>query len=289
QTEDDDFPLYYEDLSDEWRERLDTLHTPVAATIWGFDGGYVRSISFDFQASTWYGVVRHNPADFTSSSATFSSATYRLQGDTIFGGNIYKVLRRDDGVYCGAIRKSADEQQVFYRPGEMNGVYEPSLGKEYLLYDFSVKEGDTVCAYNGFMDTSCEYYSERPIMAQWEVLSVRTIDGRKHIIVKDGNTAKEVEWIEGIGTRNLLFSRTMHCLTGYDSYWTLCAADSEGNILYSFDTKEIGVHNDCPDFYPLAIENVSTDSHTATKLIRDGQLLIRCNGKTYNAQGAEVK
>ncbi|MCR5050695.1 MAG: hypothetical protein K6A36_06375, partial [Paludibacteraceae bacterium] len=46
QTEDDDFPLYYEDLSDEWRERLDTLHTPVAATIWGFDGGYVRSISF---------------------------------------------------------------------------------------------------------------------------------------------------------------------------------------------------------------------------------------------------
>ena len=40
---------------------------------------------------------------------------------------------------------------------------------------------------------------------------------------------------------------------------------------------------------PTAIENVQSNKAQGTKFFRDDQLLIEKNGKTYNAQGAEVK
>ena len=36
------------------------------------------------------------------------------------------------------------------------------------------------------------------------------------------------------------------------------------------------------------IDNVQSDKVQSTKVIRDGQLLIERNGKTYNAQGALI-
>lgn len=41
--------------------------------------------------------------------------------------------------------------------------------------------------------------------------------------------------------------------------------------------------------YPEGIENVQRNKVQGTKVIRDGQLLIERNGKTYNAQGVEIK
>ena len=38
-----------------------------------------------------------------------------------------------------------------------------------------------------------------------------------------------------------------------------------------------------------AIDNVQSGKVQSTKVIKDGVLLIERNGKTYNAQGAEVK
>lgn len=240
-------------------------------------------------ATTWYCINRYTHWE---QAPTFSSVTYHLQGDTLFGDTIYKTLRREDGVYCGAIRKSANGQQVYYRPGE-GEEYPPSLGKEYLLYDFDVKVGDTVLAYNGFMDTADEEYSQfssdHSIMDTLEVTSVEIISDRKHVHVKGSPWQKEGEWIEGIGTRNLLFCKDWNMYAGaYFSLWTLCAADSEGNVLYSFDTEHIGIINDCPNWEVLAVDNIPT-IHSATKHLEDGQLLIEHNGKIYNALGAEVK
>ena len=288
QTENLDFPIYYEGVNETLKERLDTLHTPVAATVWGMHGGgfVLNKISFGFQASAWYGVVRHTPMSFTNEDVSFSSFAYYLRGDTAFHDTIYQTLRNGDGVYCGAVRQSADGQQVYYRPGELGGIYPPSMGKEYLLYDFGVKEDDIIYAYDGFMDTSCE--QEGSALAMWKVVSNQVIEGRKHVVVQNVSTQQEVEWIEGIGTRNILFSKTMHCLTGYDSYWTLCVADEE-SVLHSYDARDIGIVNECPNWWVrLPIENVEVKK-TSTKIIRDGQLLIQCNGKTYNAQGGEVR
>ena len=242
-------------------------------------------------ATTWYCVDAY--FDFPTQALTnFTAVTYSLQGDTVFGGTTYQTLRREDGVYCGALRQTADGQQVFYRPGELGGVYGPSLGKEYLLYDFSIHVGDTVYAYDGFMDTSCEGNMEPgdTITPAWVVLSIDTINGRKHVMVKNEKNI-QVKWIEGVGTCNILFSRTMHCMTGYDSYWTLCAADNEGNILYSYDVDHLGIHNECPSWKLIdeGIKSTSADNTRARTFLRDGQLLIQTPLGTFTTTGQQIE
>lgn len=227
------------------------------------------------QATTWHCVSVYRTV-FDDDNVSFSPATYRLQGDTLFGDTRYKTLRSENGTYWGAVRKTADGQQVYYRPGEGTGKFPASLGKEYLLYDFSVKEGDTVVAYSGFMDTSIEEGTPNPYnppMDSMVVVSVNVIDGRKHVQILmlnylNQHLTQEVEWIEGIGTRNILFCYDRNFLPGNNwGLYTLCAEDSEGNILYSFDTDYLGVHNNCPDF--TLITN-TPPSDTIPLFIKDG-------------------
>ena len=143
------------------------------------------------------------------------------------------------------------------------------------------------------MDTSCEQ-SQEPgdsITPAWKVLSIDTIDGRKHIKVEGGNQSSRIEWIEGIGTCNILFSRTMHCMTGYDSQWTLCAADSEGSILYSFDVDHLGIHNECPTWKPIddALHSTPADNSRARKFLRDGHIYIETPLGTFDATGRKAE
>ena len=68
--------------------------------------------------------------------------------------------------------------------------------------------------------------------------------------------------------------------TGYDL--TLTAKDNSGNII---EETTIPFHTD----YPEGIEDVQSDEVQSTKVIKDGQVLILRNGKTYTMQGQEVK
>ena len=127
------------------------------------------------------------------------------------------------------------------------------------------------------------------------VVSVNVIDGRKHVQILvlnylNQHLTQEVEWIEGIGTRNILFCYDRNFLPGNNyGLYTLCAADSEGNVLYSFDTDYLGIHNNQCQLEPLAIENVHTDSSSASKLLREGQLIIERDGKTFNTIGQIIQ
>ena len=84
-------------------------------------------------------------------------------------------------------------------------------------------------------------------------------------------------------TQNAGFSFTITGLdsgTGYDL--TLTAKDNSGNII---EETTIPFHTD----YPEGIEDVQSDEVQSTKVIKDGQVLILRNGKTYTMQGQEVK
>ena len=70
--------------------------------------------------------------------------------------------------------------------------------------------------------------------------------------------------------------------TDVEYTYTVTAKDSDDGVIYtktgSFTTQA-----------SQGIDNVQTDKVQGTKIIRDGMLLIEKNGKTYNAQGVEVK
>jgi hypothetical protein len=84
-------------------------------------------------------------------------------------------------------------------------------------------------------------------------------------------------------TQNAGFSFTITGLdsgTNYDL--TLTAKDNSGNTI---EETTIPFHTD----YPEGIEYVQSDEVQSTKVIKDGQVLILRNGKTYTMQGQEVK
>ena len=224
-------------------------------------------------------------------SVRYSSIAYYLQGDTIINDTTYQACWRNNGEYFGGIRKSTNGQQVYYRPKEPLVITEPAEPSEYLLYDFDVQVGDSLRAFDCSCPLCCDYEGCDPTLnTKWEVLETSIIDGRKHVRVRGGQRGHTIEWIEGIGTRNIFFEDPEYDVVyGEEVTYALCATDDEGNTLYSFDIDDLGIHNDCPNWEVLAVENVRSNDVQSTKMLRDGQLLIECNGKTYNAQGAEVR
>ena len=247
-------------------------------------------------ATMWYGFQYYQSYPYEGCTPVITDILYGLEGDTLINDKHYRQIRYTNeyenitNVYRGAIRQSEDGQQVYYIPWGSN--------LEYLLYDFDVKPNDTIYAYGGFNDISCEELAEieqdREITPAWVVVSMQTIDGRKHISVQNKEYGVDLEWIEGIGTRHILWAQGRTCYaTGLQIQFqhTLCAVDSEGNILYSYDTDYLGIRNNCPDWELIdeAVDNVSNETPSATKILRDGHLYIIVNEKEYTADGMLIR
>ena len=244
------------------------------------------------QAVMWYGIQYYHSYPQEEHTPLITNLTYSLEADTLINGKQYHQIlftheyEHITNAYRGGIRQSEDRQQVYFIPW--------GAQTEYLLYNFNVKQGDTVYAYAGFNDISCVEMSEddpdKTITPAWIVMNVQTIDGRKHIIVKkDGDN---FEWIEGIGTQHILWSEGRTCYaTGMEIRFqhTLCAADSEGNILYSFNTDNIGIRNNCEDWEIIeTIDYVPSNRSVATKILCNDQILIERDDKTYTLTGQRI-
>ena len=209
-------------------------------------------------ATQWFGIQYHHDYPQSEHTPIITEITYNLGPDTLINTKLYRQIRYTNeskkvtNAYHGAIRQSEDRQEVYYIPS--------GIDKEYLLYNFDVEQGDTVYAYAGFYDASCveviEYEQHQSITPAWIVQDIQVIDGRKHITIQQD--AHVVEWIEGIGTKHILWPVGRGCYaTGMEIQFqhTLCAADSEGNTIYSFDTDYIGIRNNCPDWAVLSQES----------------------------------
>ena len=246
------------------------------------------------QAVSWYGVHYYHGYPQESQVPLITDIKFSIDGDTIINGSPYKKILYthlfDDifDAYRGAIRYSTDKQQVYFVPWGSQ--------VEYLLYDFSVNQGDVVRAYNGFYDISCEEMAqedpESSITPAWTVLDIKTMDGRKHISVQNKANGNITEWIEGIGTQHIFWPVGRSCLpTGmeYQTVRTLCVEDGDGNILYSFNTDDLGIRNDCPEWKLLPIAHIHAKTPSATKLFHNAQILILRGERTYTITGQEVK
>ena len=210
------------------------------------------------QATQWFGIQYRHDYPQSEHTPIITGITYNLGPDTLINTKLYRQIRYTNeskkvtNAYHGAIRQSENRQEVYYIPS--------GIDKEYLLYNFDVEQGDTVYAYAGFYDASCveviEYEQHQSITPAWIVQDIQVIDGRKHITIQQD--AHVVEWIEGIGTKHILWPVGRGCYaTGMEIQFqhTLCAADSEGNTIYSFDTDYIGIRNNCPDWAVLSQES----------------------------------
>ena len=213
-------------------------------------------------------------------------SNYSVLKDTIIGNYTYQLLSNNRG----AIRYSDDGMKFYYL----------SKSGEYLLCDFSLQVGDTCYAYIGTATYENEENSLQDagfnLVQPWVVTSREIIDKRVHIkmswCVEELNYTFETEMIQGIGSNRFIFPmQTGFMMIGGAPSYTLCAFKEDDNI-YSFDLTEEGIKNDCPNWEMIpkeAIETIPADISSATKLLRDGQILILRNGKTYTITGQRIE
>ena len=161
-------------------------------------------------------------------------------------------------------------------------------GEECVLYDFSLEVGDTLPVMKYDEKTRGEMF--RVV----DVSMVTLLDGEKY---KKWTLACGYEYIENIGAINgkglgnyVAFGPNADMATYLGS--PLVCASRNGKLLYQMDDAEmerIGAKCLCDGYVGTYIETISIPNSDANKLIRNGQLLIIHEGKTYNIMGIEVK
>jgi hypothetical protein len=190
----------------------------------------------------------------------------------------------------GELRFTEEDKQVYF-------YYDNT---EYLLYDFGAQVGDQLQIFSGINNYNYHDYYETytHVVTRREYLD----DGRIKLTsipffgdpVPDDineNNYLSVTWIEGVGSEHGIVHNNINNLPGMGTEWWLLCAYRDDECRYTTDDPEYAplgcVYNEGDVIN--AVENVSPSVPSAQKIIKDGQIYILRNGKTYTMQGQEVK
>ena len=215
---------------------------------------------------------------------------YQLEEDTTINQHTYIKLvysytnnSTTENWYSGALRFTEDKKVYIY--------YDNA---EYLLYDFNVQVGDTLDVFAGV-----EYYNFHNIYPHIVTNVVTLDDGRLQVyldaIVRDEYLNQEEKfpktWIEGVGSIDgIVHNNAILGVGGNGKSLLLCA----------YHNNECRYTTENPEYTPLgcvynegdvvsAVKSVSVSAPSAKKIIKEGQLFILRDGKTYNVMGIEVE
>lgn len=215
---------------------------------------------------------------------------FQLGQDTIINEMTYQTLSRYFSLdpqkaksYVAALRFT-DDKKVFIH-------YDNT---EYLLYDFNVQIGDTLQIFGGI-----DYYKDSKTLPHI-ITAIDTLeDGRLRIksdavvIMYPGEewsyeSKYHKTWIEGIGSLNGIVQNSATSRIGAGTSQLLCGYYND-ECTYTTDdpyyTPYGCVYND-----PIlsAEEDIKSPATSAQKILRDGQLFIIYEDKTYNIMGMTV-
>lgn len=129
---------------------------------------------------------------------------YRMYGDTVFDGYVYKKVFLQGWSYFYALLETQD-RKVYGRDLQFN-----STGLGRLIYDFSVNEGDTL---NDVLVLNVD-----TVLLQDSTL-------RRKIFLSDGDV-----WIEGIGSIKYALFRNM-CVCDIEG--AMCWVKEDSTLIYS--------------------------------------------------------
>ena len=235
------------------------------------------------------------------SAETFS---YTLENDSIVANNktFFQLARqstKDTAItksFVGALHFGEDED---------NRVYFLRDGHEYVLYDFTAEPGDTIEIFAGINN-----YPQDTTYTHVVVDKDSTEDGACRMFLEvifpdETTTATNTEkvWLAGLGSIDGIVhnaaERTSDALAvparsarSNDTQTSimLCAWRDD-NCLYTThhpDYDTLGcVYNQDGE---TSVENIPmTDTCDTQKFLRNGQLLIIHEGKTYNVLGVQIK
>ena len=216
---------------------------------------------------------------------------YQLAEDIVIGEHTYTAVvskaindALDAPHYVAAVRFTDDRKVYIY--------YDNA---EYLLYDFNVQEGDELEVFAGINNYTSDIKTYKCTVTSIEQYACvgcpAAITLEVHNHPNDFREFyRQTQWIEGVGDINGF-------LNGLNGYINIPGNAAE-YLLCAYKGDELKYTGPLYEKYGCeynegdtinAVENVSPSIPSAQKIIKDGQVLILRNGKTYTMQGQEVK
>lgn len=187
--------------------------------------------------------------------------------DTTINGKLYhKLYQSTDTLFteaklCGGIRE--ENKKVYFYPIDPSLYWYDNLAKELILYDFSLKLGDTIRAIDSFRIGDSD-------LKVVNIDSTLTVNGYRKTIKfgdTDGFPFPWAVWVEGIGSlRGLLFETGPVPNNGY--FNDLICLRQNNVFIYHYDNNNTNQYHhdrydDCYYIKPDAVKTVAMN----TKLI----------------------
>ena len=185
---------------------------------------------------------------------------------------------------------------------EDNRVYFLRDGVEYVLYDFTAEIGDTVEIFAGINN-----YPQETTYTHVVVDKDTTEDGACRMFLEvvfpeETTTAENAEkvWLAGLGsvdgivhnaakrTSNAHAAPSRSASSETESSVMLCAW-REDSCLYTTDHPDYDTFGCVYNQDPTSVKDIHSSQSSYQKLLRDGQLFIIHDGKTYNVLGVPVE
>ncbi len=234
------------------------------------------------------------------SAETFS---YTLENDS---------LVVDDKTYYQLARQSTKDTAttksfvgaLHFGEGEDNRVYFLHNGVEYVLYDFTAEPGDTVEIFAGINNYPHDSVYTHVVTGKDTLENGACRMLLEVVFPEETNaTATHAEkiWLAGLGSIDGIVhnaaKRTSNahaapsrsaCSSETESSVMLCAW-REDSCLYTTNHPDYDTFGCVYNQDPTAVEDIHTSSSSFQKLLRDGQLFIIHEGKTYNVLGVQIK
>lgn len=186
---------------------------------------------------------------------------------------------------------------------EDNRVYFLRDGVEYVLYDFTAEIGDTVEIFAGINN-----YPQETTYTHVVVDKDTTEDGACRMFLEvvfpeETTTAENAEkvWLAGLGsvdgivhnaakrTSNAHAAPSRSASSSETESSVMLCAWREDSCLYTTNHPDYDTFGCVYNQDPTAVEDISTSQSSYQKLLRDGQLFIIHDGKTYNVLGVPVE
>jgi|WetSurMetagenome_2_1015567.scaffolds.fasta_scaffold294295_1 hypothetical protein len=255
--------------------------------------------SISINAQTYFPFATENKiwSEVTDSWGSVWTTYYKLQGDTIINGKSYKVIYSTGD---SLMQYWTKDPNSFIRVDSNKKVYKYQPWEEKLIYDFSLRPGDSIDTYHVLGGQ--EFY------AKVDSTDSISINGqyRKRIIF---DPWLNEFWIEGIGSSSSPFNPLINNFVADISFELLCVTDNDTLIYQNPDHDNCywiwanGVYeiNNQKDLkiiiYPMPVRttatiiiNDNTSKSWTAKIINNlGQVIanyfVKDNSFIFNSEG----
>ncbi|MBR5854734.1 MAG: hypothetical protein IKY87_03530 [Paludibacteraceae bacterium] len=245
--------------------------------------------------------VETKEMDGTPTILRAETFSYTLENDSIVtkGKTFYQLARqstKDTAItksFVGALHFGEDED---------NRVYFLRDGVEYVLYDFTAEPGDTIEIFAGINNYPQETTYTHVVTGK-DTLENGACRMMLEVVFPDETSSVENAqkvWLAGLGsvdgivhnaakrTSDVHAAPARSASSETQTSVMLCAWRDD-NCLYTTDHPDFDDYGCVYNQAPTSVGEIQTPTATTYKLLRNSQLIIIHEGKTYNVLGVVVE